>query len=86
MLGEKNRHINKFTKDGFIEEEKGTRKDGKVYVRDLYAVARAYGSSEGQLNWNPACEINSDGKVDTRDYYITCRNYGKTWQNSVISV
>ena len=52
--------------------------DGKVDVRDLYAVARAYGSSEGQPNWNPACDINSDGKVDTRDYYITCRNYGKT--------
>lgn len=52
--------------------------DGKVDVRDLYAVARAYGSSEGQPNWSPACDINSDGKVDTRDYYITCRNYGKT--------
>jgi hypothetical protein len=52
--------------------------DGKVDLKDVYAVAKAYGSFPGHPKWNPNCDINNDNKVDLKDYYTTCKNYGKT--------
>lgn len=57
--------------------------DGKVDVKDVYKVAKAYGSAEPpdpsppDHPWNPACDINDDKKVDVKDYYIACRHYGE---------
>lgn len=36
------RHINKLTKDGFIEEEKGTRRDGKVDERETKNLSLSF--------------------------------------------
>lgn len=57
--------------------------DKKVDVKDVYAVARAYGTSITGPNppgrtYDPNCDINEDGKIDVKDYYTVCRNYGKT--------
>jgi len=56
--------------------------DGKVDVRDIYAVGRAFGTSIDGPNppgrtYNGNCDINNDHKVDVKDYYIVCKNYGK---------
>ena len=56
--------------------------DGKVDVKDVYAVAKAYGTSlEGPnppgRTYNPNYDINGDDKVDVKDYYIVCRHYGE---------
>jgi nitrous oxidase accessory protein NosD len=53
--------------------------DGKVYLKDVFAVAKAYGSHPGDPNWNIMCDINNDMKVDLKDYFATCKNYGKQW-------
>lgn len=58
--------------------------DLKVDLRDVYAVAKAYGASlDGPnppgVDWNPHCDIDYNGKVDMKDYYIVCRNYGETY-------
>jgi hypothetical protein len=53
--------------------------DKKVELKDVYAVAKAYGSVPGHPRWNPLCDINNDGEVELKDYYLTCKNYGKTW-------
>jgi len=58
--------------------------DRKVDVKDVYVVAKAYGSSMGGPDppghpWKPICDINKDGKVDAKDYYTVCKNYGKTY-------
>jgi parallel beta-helix repeat protein len=53
--------------------------DRKVELKDVYAVAKAYGSVPGHPRWNPLCDINKDGKVELKDYYTTCKNYGKHW-------
>jgi outer membrane protein assembly factor BamB len=56
--------------------------DGKVDVKDVFAVAKAYGSvkppapSPPGHPWNPNCDINDDGKVDLKDYYIVNKRYG----------
>jgi len=59
--------------------------DHKVDVKDVYAVARAYGTSlEGPnpsgRTYNPNCDINDDGKIDAKDYYIVCKHYGEVDQ------
>lgn len=56
--------------------------DGKVDVKDVYAVGKAFGTSlEGPnppgRTYNPNCDINGDDKVDVKDYYIVCKNYGR---------
>jgi len=55
--------------------------DGKVDVKDVYAVGRAYGTSQEGPNppgrsYSPNCDINCDYKVDVKDYYVACKNYG----------
>jgi hypothetical protein len=60
--------------------------DGKVDVRDIYAVGRAFGTSIDGPNppgrtYNGNCDINNDHKVDVKDYYTVCRHYGHTLEN-----
>jgi len=52
--------------------------EGKVDMRDVYLVARAFGSYPSHPRWNPNADINNDGKVDMRDIYVVARNFGKT--------
>jgi len=56
--------------------------DGKVELKDVYAVARAYGTSVEGPNppgrtYSPNCDINDDGKIDMKDYYQVCKHYGE---------
>jgi hypothetical protein len=51
--------------------------DRMVDLKDVYATAKAYNSTEGQPRWNPACDFNKDSIVDLKDYYAVCKNYGK---------
>jgi len=57
--------------------------DGKVDVKDVSMVARAFGSEPGQSNWNPIADITGpeylvpDGKVDARDVSLVARKFGK---------
>jgi hypothetical protein len=52
--------------------------DGKVDLRDLAAVARAYGSTPGSPNWNPAADINGDGIVNMKDIALVVRFLGSS--------
>jgi len=57
--------------------------DGKCDMRDIYLVARAFGSYPGHPRWNPNVDITGpqglpDEKVDMRDVYLVARNFGKT--------
>jgi hypothetical protein len=51
--------------------------DGKIDMKDIGIVARAYGSRPGSLNWNPFADINGDGKIDMRDIGAVARQYGE---------
>jgi PKD repeat protein len=50
--------------------------DGKVDMRDIAIVARAFGSSPGDPYWNPIADLNGDGKIDMKDIAIVAKNYG----------
>jgi hypothetical protein len=52
--------------------------DGKVDLKDVFAVALAYGSYPGHPKWNPNLDINNDNQIDLKDYMTTALNYGKT--------
>ena len=38
--------------------------------------AQAFGSKEGDPNWNEKCDFNGDGKVDTEDLLLLAQNFG----------
>jgi PKD repeat protein len=51
--------------------------DGRIDLKDVYRVAKAYGSYPGHPKWDPACDFNKDNKVDLKDYYPVCKHYGE---------
>ena len=56
--------------------------DGKVDIRDVAIVAKAYGSYPGAPNWDPRADITGpedvpDGKVDIRDIALVASHYGE---------
>jgi len=52
-------------------------RDGVVDFRDLFLLARAYGSTPNEPNWNPDADLNKDGAVDWKDIVIFAKEYGK---------
>ena len=50
--------------------------DGKVDSSDLIIFAQAFGSQEGDPNWDEKCDLNGDGKVDTEDLLLLAQNFG----------
>jgi hypothetical protein len=51
--------------------------DGKVDMKDLAIMAKAFGSSPGNPRWNPDLDFNQDGKIDMRDISPTARAFGR---------
>jgi len=51
--------------------------DGRVDLKDLALVVRAFGSTPGSPNWNPYADINGDGVVNMKDIALVIRNFGK---------
>ena len=54
--------------------------DGKVDMKDVSIICRAFGSYPGHSRWNPTADENEDNKIDIFDIALTCRNYGKTYK------
>ncbi len=53
--------------------------DGKVDLKDIFAVGKAYGSVISDPRYIPNADINGDGKIDLKDYFISCLNFGVKW-------
>jgi peptide/nickel transport system substrate-binding protein len=51
--------------------------DGKVNVKDIFAVAKAFGSEYPDPKYNPNLDINCDGKINVKDIFATAKNFGK---------
>jgi len=52
--------------------------DGTVNIRDLFTVARAFGSIPGEPDWNPTADVEMDEVIGIRDLYKIAKDYGKT--------
>ena len=51
--------------------------DGYIGVSDYTLLSKAWRTSPGNANWNPACDIDSDGYVGVSDYTFLSRNWRK---------
>ena len=56
-----------------------TNGDKDVDIFDAVAIARAYGSHIGDLQYDPICDLNDDGAVDIYDVVIATTKYGQYW-------
>ena len=52
--------------------------DGKVNMRDIGAIARCFGSQEGDPEYNANYDIVYDGKINMRDVGLAARHFGET--------
>jgi len=60
--------------------------DGKVDIRDVGMVARAFGSVFYTKSWNPRADVNDDGKADMKDVASVARLFGRTYNTSAIPI
>ena len=51
--------------------------DNVIGFEDLMLFAMAYGSCEGEANWNLVCDLNSDGCIEFEDLMIFAMHYGE---------
>jgi hypothetical protein len=51
-------------------------RDGIVNLKDIYAVADAFGSYVGDQKWNWLADINLDFRVNLKDYYKCSMSFG----------
>jgi len=54
--------------------------DGKVDMKDISIICKAFGSLPNHPRWNPIADENEDNKIDIFDIALTCRNYGKEYK------
>jgi hypothetical protein len=54
-----------------------TNQDGKVDMRDVSLVARAFGTTTGSPYWNQQADLNNDAVVDMSDMAIVARHFGE---------
>jgi Ca2+-binding EF-hand superfamily protein len=52
--------------------------DGKVDMKDVSIIARAFGSDPSDARWDPIADLNGDLKVDMKDIAAACANFGKS--------
>jgi len=51
--------------------------DGKVDIKDIAIVAKAFGSTPGSPTWNPIADVDGNGKVEIKDIAIVAKQYGQ---------
>jgi len=51
--------------------------DGKVDIKDIAIVAKAFGTHNPNPDYNPAADIHYDGKIDIKDIAFTAKHYGE---------
>lgn len=50
--------------------------DGRIDMKDVAAVSRAFGSVYGHPEWNSEADLNSDYKIDLKDVAIVSKRFG----------
>ena len=50
--------------------------DGKVDMKDIAIVAKAFGATPSGPRWNPAADVNGDSVVNMLDIAIVASNLG----------
>ena len=61
-----------------LHEMGDVNRDGVIDQKDLDLIEAAYGSREGDPDWNPECDLDHDGVITSYDMTRASGNYGKT--------
>ena len=51
--------------------------DGQVVFADFVAFASAFGTRQGQANFDPKFDLDSDGEVGFSDFIIFVNSFGR---------
>jgi len=52
--------------------------DYRVDIKDIFIVAKAFGSNPTRPRWDPTADINCDFEVNIMDLFAVAKNFGKT--------
>jgi peptide/nickel transport system substrate-binding protein len=55
--------------------------NGKVNIADVFAMAKAFGTTPEHRRWNPYADLNGDNKVNIGDVFIIAKQFGKTLED-----
>jgi len=50
--------------------------DGKIDMKDIAIVAKAFGTTPDDPNWRPEADLNPNGKIDMKDIAIVAKAFG----------
>jgi hypothetical protein len=50
-----------------------------VDIFDIVQMALIYGTTAGNPEYDPYCDVDSDGDIDIFDLVIAAGNYRKSW-------
>ena len=53
--------------------------DGKVNIKDIGIIGKAFGSRPGDPNWNPIADVYEDGKINIKDIGVVGKHFGQKW-------
>jgi endoglucanase len=53
--------------------------NGEINIIDISIVARAYGSTPQEPNWNQSADINKDGIINIMDIALVAHDFGKIY-------
>jgi len=53
--------------------------DGKVDIRDVTIVGRAYGTSKGEADYNPEADFDQNDVINIRDVTIVAASFGQVF-------
>jgi ABC-type transport system substrate-binding protein len=56
-----------------------TNFDFETNIKDIFAVAKAFGTKQGDPRWNIYADINYDKTVNIKDIYEVAKRFGKKW-------
>ena len=51
--------------------------DGRVDMKDIYVIVKAFGSYPGHPRWSPVADLDMDDRVDIRDIYLVLKHFGE---------
>lgn len=52
--------------------------DGKINVADLIVIAKSFGCTRSDLNFNPDCDMNGDGRINMSDIVKIALKFGQS--------
>jgi len=53
--------------------------DGTVNIFDMFIIAKAFRTKEGDENWNPIADLDDNKEINIIDLYQVATNFGKTF-------